>query len=118
MMMMKAVKKQKNMVAENKNVILKLVCCFLFIYSACGFKQNIRRNLPKESKLNYIVVYDTLIKRMQNDGIKGPYKLVSVVDYRSSKNLEFEVNAGQKKFIIKLDSAYNIVKWSRLVELY
>lgn len=108
------------MEVENKRKLICLSCSLivLLMYTSCGFKQNIRHKLPKEAKLNYNIVYDTIINRMRLDTIEGPYKLESAIHISKGKNVELIVQARQKIFIIKLDSAYNVVKWSRYAELY
>jgi hypothetical protein len=119
-MMMKAVKKQKRMVVENKRRLIYLSCSLIvfLLHTSCGFKQSLRHKLPKAAKMNYNIAYDTIIYRMRLDSIEGPFKVESAIQYIKSKDVELEVHARDKKFIIKMDTAYNVVKWSRYEELY
>jgi hypothetical protein len=120
MMMMRVVIKQVNMEEESK---IRIVCILfilltLSIYTSCGFKHNVKRKLPKETNLDYRIIYDTIINRMLHDTITGPFRIESAIQHVRTKELELEVHSHDKKFVIKVDTSYNIIKWSRFEELY
>lgn len=117
-MMMKVEKKHMNMVKGNKKTLIRVICCLGFFLSciSCGFKQSIHFKLPKSSTMNYRVVHDTIIHRMTLNKIKGPFKLESVIQHHGTA--EFEVHSLKKKFLITLDSSYNVVKWYNYIEVY
>lgn len=107
---------------ESKKINGGLQFCVLSvllgIMFSCGLKYEIHRNMPKEAKLNHVIVYDTIINKIRSDSLKGPYKLESVVYYNKGNTTEYIIKAHTKKFIIRLDSLSRVVKWSRYIELY
>ncbi len=120
MMMMKAEIKQRNMAIESKNYIIKalVINIISFFYISCEFKRSLRIRLPQEKSKNYVVIYDTIINRMQSNSVYRPFKLKRVESSKISNLLLLEVHSKDEKIIITLDSTNKIVKWSNYLELH